>query len=494
MTAAVKTDLESDTQRPGGPEGLRRVFAPLSGLLIAQFVSGLSATIVATSIPTIMLTLEGPTSASAWLVAATILGNTASTPIWGRLADLFPPKRILLTGIVLFIVGSALAGLSVSTGMLLAARALQGIGLGGTGTVAIVVVASLVVPRERGRVNGYLQATQTSATIVGPIVGGVLVQYLGWRWCFFVALPIALASIIVLSITLKVSHTPRGGGRTDFAGAALIATGIPAALIALTMVGDDGGLTPLSIAFGAFGIAALIALVIVELRVESPVIPLRMLAQRVPLVCVIAAFFLGSTLFGGSVFVTQYLQIGLGLEPALAGLLLAPMALGTVASSWISGRAISRTARVKPVLLIAAVFMLVGNIALVFAPLAPLPLAMTGALLLSAGLGMAAQNLVLAAQTVATPGRIGSVSSIVIFFFTLGGTVGLVAYNAAFAARLGALESAGADLAEGYALGLPLVFALSAGAVGIALVALLALPDMRLRSTMDPITEPIPTQ
>jgi MFS family permease len=468
--------------------GVRGIRAPLSGLLIAQFVSALSATIVATSIPTIMLTLDGSAGSSAWLIAATILGNTASTPIWGRLADVFPPKRILLIGITTFIIGSTLAGVSLSTGMLLAARAVQGIGLGGTGTVAIVVVASLVVPRERGRVNGYLQATQTSATILGPIVGGVVVQYLGWRWCFFVALPIAMAAIIVLTVTLRAERVRPSAGRTDYVGAVLIATGIPSALVALTAIGTDGGLTPLSLGFGSFGVAALFALVLVELRVPAPMIPLRTLAHRVPFVCVVAAFLLGSTLFGGSVFVTQYLQIGLGIEPAPTGLLLAPMALGTVVSSWASGRAISRTARVKPVLVTAAAIMLAGNLALAAAPAAPLPLALTGAVLLSAGLGMAGQNLVLAAQTVAAPDRVGSVSSIVLFFFTLGGTVGLVAYSAAFAARLGVLEGAGVAHSDAYALGLPLVFALSAGAVLVALVALFVLPDIRLRSTMDPVT------
>ncbi|NQX25906.1 MFS transporter [Microbacteriaceae bacterium VKM Ac-2854] len=475
------------------PTSLRPILAPLSGLMIAQFVSGLSATIVATSIPTIMRTLEGPASMSTWLVAATILGNTASTPIWGRLADLFPPKRILQASISIFIVGSVLAGLSVSTGMLLAARALQGIGLGGTGAVTLAVVAYLVVPRERGRVNGYLQSLQTAATILGPIVGGVIVQYLGWRWCFFVALPLAIVSILVLSLKLHIRAQPRTGARTDYAGAALIATGIPSALICLTMLGDDGGLTPVSAAFGAFGLLALVALVIVELRVSAPIIPVRLLARRVPFVCVLAGFLLGSTLFGGSVFVTQYLQIGLGIEPAVSGFLLAPMALGAVAASWIAGRAISRTARVKPVLLIAATLMLLGNVALALAPFAPMPLALAGALLLSAGLGMAIQNLVLAAQTVAGTGRVGSVSAVVVFFFTLGGTVGLVGYGAAFSARLGTLEAAGATQAEAYALGLPLVFAISAVAVTVAFGVLCALPDLRLRSSFDPVTEPITT-
>ena len=167
--------------RPAPPPSLGSVLAPLSGLMIAQFVSGLSATIVATSIPTIMRTLDGPASMSTWLVAATILGNTATTPIWGRLADIFAPKRILQSSIALFVVGSVLAALSTSTVMLLAARAVQGVGLGGTGAVAMVIVAALVAPRERGRVNGYLQSLQTSAMILAPVVGGLVLPAFGSR-------------------------------------------------------------------------------------------------------------------------------------------------------------------------------------------------------------------------------------------------------------------------------------------------------------------------
>ncbi|ROQ15574.1 MFS transporter [Rathayibacter sp. PhB93] len=461
---------------------------PLTGLMLSQFVAGLSATIVATSVPTVMRSLEGAAGLSTWLVAATILGNTATTPLWGRLADLVAPKRILQAAIGVFVAGSVLAALAPSTAVLLAARALQGVGLGGTAAVSMAAVALLVPLRERGRVNGSLQALQTSATILGPIVGGVVVQALGWRWCFVVALPLAVASFVVLTASLHVRLpvAPRGG-RTDYAGALLIATGVPAALIALTLLGEGaggGGSRAVALlGFGGFGALALVALVLVELRVAAPIIPLRLLVARVPLVCAVAAFLLGSTLFGGSVFITQYLQLGLGMDPAPAGLLLAPMAVGAVIASFTAGRAVTRSGRVKGVLLLAAGAMLLGNVALALAPLAPLPLALTGALLLSAGLGITLQNLVLAAQTVAPAGRTGSLSAAIVFFFTLGGTVGLVGYGAALSARLTALVSAGAAEAEAYALALPLVFALSAAACAAAVGALAALPTVRLRAT-----------
>ncbi|TQL52959.1 MFS transporter [Subtercola boreus] len=470
---------------PPGPPSLGPVLLPLSGLLVAQFVSGLSATIVATSIPTIMHTLSGPASHATWLVAATILGNTASTPIWGRLADLFAPKRIVQIAIALFVLGSIGAGLSADTTQLLTARAVQGIGLGGLGASAAVVVAMLVSPRERGRVNSWLVSVQTTATILGPVVGGFIVQStLGWRWCFFVAVPLAVASIVVLALTLRLAERPaRASGRTDIAGAFLIATGVTAVLIAVTTLSDDDwSFTPVSALVGGYGVVAIIALVIVELRVTSPVIPLRLLAQRTGALCVTAAFTIGFTLFGGSVFVTQYLQLGLGIPPATAGLLLAPMAIGTVGASILAGRMISRTGLVKAVLVGGASLCLAGNIALALAPLAPLPLALVGTVLLSAGLGSTTQNLVLAGQTVAGANRVGSVSATVMFFFTLGGTVGLVLLGAVLAHSVSGLRASGASEQLAYSAGLPTVFALSGVSTLVALVALVFLRSIRLAS------------
>jgi MFS family permease len=463
------------------PLRLRALLRPMSGLMIAQFVAALSATIVATSIPTITTTLEGPASAATWLVAATILGNTATTPIWGRLSDLYPPKRMVLCGILIFAIGSALAALSPSTAVLLGARALQGIGLAGIHIGGTVVIAGLVAPRERGRATSLLQSMNTTGTLLGPIVGGVIVEYVGWRWSFFVSLPVAAIAVAVILWTLPSVAAVVSGARTDYAGAALLATGIPAFLIALTMVGDDGFTSP-ALIFGGYGVLAIVALVIVELRMEAPVVPLRALGDRIPLLCSIAAFLLGSTMFGGSVFITQYLQLGLGIAPALAGLLLAPMAIGSVCSAWISGRLISRSGRVRPVLVLGASLILSGNVLIAISPLAPMPLALSGAFLLASGLGMGLQNLVLVAQTVAPPGRIGSVSSIIGFFFALGGTVGLVAYGAVFTARIGVLGDV--SIAAQYALGMPTVFAVSAAAVLVGLTAILFLPNVRLRATL----------
>jgi MFS family permease len=472
-----RADTGSVVERPAALPSLRAVYLPIAGLLLAQFVAGLSATIVATSVPTIITELAGPPSLSTWLVATTILANTTSTPIWSRLADSVSPKRVVQGALVFFIAGCLIAGTTTSTLQLIVARALQGIGLGGIGALSLVIVGSLVAARERGRVNSYLTGAQTAATILGPVVGGIVVQTAGWRWSFFLALPLAAAAVVVIGVTLRLRVPARGRRRTDYAGIVLLAVGVPSVLVAITSVADSGGLTTLSAVLGAVGVLALIGLVVTGLRGAEPVIPIRMLGSRVPLICAIAAFCLGSTLFGGSVYVTQYLQLGLGIPPATAGALLAPMAVGTVAAAWLGGRAISRRGRVKPMLLVSASLMLAGNVVVALAPLAPLPAALLGAFFLSAGLGMAAPNLVLAVQAGTVPERIGASTGLVMFFFTFGGTVGLVVLGAVLSAHLGAL---GGTVSEGYASGIPLVFLCSGVLVALGLLALVWLPDLRL--------------
>jgi MFS family permease len=470
-----------------GPDprpSLRPVVVPLSGLLVAQFVAGLSGTIVATSIPTIMRALDGPPSHATWLVAATILANTATTPIWGKLGDLFATKRILQIAIGLFVVGSLLAGSTGSTGTLIAARAIQGIGLGGLLSLIAVVIAGLVEPRQRGRVNGWLTSVQTTATIAGPVLGGLIVQLpgLGWRWCFFLGVPFAVASIVIIAVTLKLPARSVVRGRADWAGALLVGSSIAALLICVTVV-SDAGWSPSTAAIGGYGLLALVGVVIVELRAEDPVIPLRLLAGRTPLLCVIAAVCVGTNLFGGTVFVSQYLQTGLGMPPTASGLLLIPMAVGTVATALLAGRFTSRTGRIRPVLIGGALMLVIGNIVLSQVNLWPVPLAIGGTVLIAAGLGALSQNLVLTAQNSVPFGRVGSISSSVMFFNFLGGTVGLVIFGAVLAAEIAALVSAGSSTAQATVTATPAIFALAAGVSAPALIAVLALPGVLLRTT-----------
>ena len=485
MTALKPQTDQTDRSRP---PSLRAVMVPISGLLIAQFVAGLSATIVATSIPSILQNLDGPTAHSTWIVAATILGNTASIPIWGKLGDRFNPKGILQAGLVFFAVGSLVSGLAPNTTQLIVGRALQGIGLGGVLALIVIVIAALVEPRQRSRVNAWLTSMQTTATLSGPLLGGLIVQTpgLGWQWCFLLSAPAATVSIVVIAATLRIVRTPTEPLRADFAGAGLIAVGVTALLICVSVLPTLSDSVVLAAVSGGVGVIALVAAWFVELRADDPILPLRLLAARTPLLCITAAFFAGTTLFGGSVFITQYLQLGVGLMPATAGLLLTPMALGTVASAFVAGRFISRTGRVRPVMVVGALALFAGNTVLFLMDFSPTVLAVTGTVLIACGLGAVLQNLTLTAQTTVPFSIVGSMSASVGFFLTLGGAIGLVVLGAVLTSRVDALQASGSTLAEAYFEGMPLLFGLSALLVLPAIAAILALPPVQLRAYRAP--------
>ncbi|NQX13364.1 MFS transporter [Microbacteriaceae bacterium VKM Ac-2855] len=460
---------------------------PLSGLLVAQFVAALSGTIVATSVPTIMRSLEGPTSHSTWLVAATILTNTATTPIWGKLADRVNPKTIVLVAIGFFLVGSVVAGFTQDTSQLIAARATQGAGLGGLLSSINVVVASLVEPRQRGRVNSWLTSAQTTATLLGPVLGGVIVQLpgFGWRWCFFIAIPFAVGSAITIALTLRLAKRPVvARRRADVAGALLIGTGVAAVLISITLAGDLGLLEVPVLATAGYGIVALAVAVVVELRAADPVVPLRLLAQRTPLLVVIASFFVGTSIFGATVFVAQFLQNGVGLPPSTSGLLVVPMAIGTVVTAAAMGRFMARTGRVRPVLIAGVTTLLAGNVVLSMMAAAPIALMLVGTVLVASGLGALTQNLVLTAQNTVALQQVGAVSSTVMFFFFLGGTSALVTLGALLSAQVAQMEAGGATESAAYLAAVPHVFLVSACPVVLALAAVIALPRTLLRTSL----------
>ena len=284
-TAVDRPALAATAAPPAGgtpTRSKREVLEALSGLLLAMFVSILSATIVSNALPTIIADLHGSQTQYTWVVTATLLTTTASTPIWGKLADLFDKKLLVQIAIVIFVVSSAMAGLAQSMGWLIGWRAVQGIGAGGLQALAQVVIAALIPPRERGRYSGYLGAVLATATVSGPLIGGLLVDtsWLGWRWCFYVGVPIGVIALIVLQRTLHVPTVKRDV-KLDYLGATLIAGGVSTLLIWISLAGSQfawGSVTSLTL--GALGIAALVAAVIVELRVPEPVVPMELFRNR----------------------------------------------------------------------------------------------------------------------------------------------------------------------------------------------------------------------
>lgn len=415
----------------------REILEAMSGLLLGLFVAILSSTVVSNALPTIVADLHGSESGYTWVVTSTLLATTISTPIWGKLSDLFSKKLLVQLALVIFAVSSMVAGLSQNMGMLITTRVFQGLGAGGLTSLAQVIIASMVSPRERGRYSGYTGATFALATVAGPLIGGTITQHASWRWCFYVSVPVAVIAIIVLQVYLNLP-TIRRKARIDYLGALLLAAGISSLLIWVSLAGDkfDWGAwqTP---AMVSGGIVLLILFAVAESMVPEPMIPLRLFRSRVTVLASTASLFLGVAMFAGTVFLGQYFQLARGDSPTKAGLMTLPMILGLVLTSTVSGQLISRTGRWKIWLVSGGVLLSAG-------------LGLLGTIsyntaywqvgiwmfLLGAGLGMMMQNLVVAVQNEVTRSDLGVASSFVAFTRSLGGAIGVSALGALLSNRV----------------------------------------------------------
>jgi EmrB/QacA subfamily drug resistance transporter len=424
----------------------REILEALSGLLLGMFVTILASTVVSNALPRIISDLHAGESAYTWVVTATLLALTVTTPIWGKLADLTSKKLLIQLSLTIYVAGSALAGLSQNAGMLIAFRAVQGVGAGGLAALVQVILAAMISPRERGRYMGYLGAVFALGTVLGPLVGGVIVDtsWLGWRWCFYVGIPFAAVALVLLQRTL---HLPvvRRRVRIDYLGATLVAAAVSLLLIWVSLAGHqfawNSGQTYLMVG-GALALGALF--IAVEQRVAEPIIPLRLFADRTVTLSTVASLFVGIGLFGGTVFLSQYFQISRGASPTASGLMSLPLVLGLLASSTIVGQLISRYGAWKRYLVGGGV-LLVAGFGLMGSMRADTPYGLLALymLVLGAGLGMMMQNLVLATQNVVATGDLGAASSTVTFFRSLGGAVGVSALGALLAHRVATYTAAG---------------------------------------------------
>src|SRR3954467_6041602 len=282
----------------------RQILEAMSGLLLGMFVAILSSTVVSTSLPVIVNDLGGSQSSYTWVVTSTLLALTISTPIWGTLADLFDRKLLIQAGLVIFVVGSILAGMSQSIAWMLVCRVIQGVGAGGLTALVQVILSDLVSPRERGRYSGYLGAVFGVGTVAGPLLGGFITDGIGWRWCFYVGVPFAVAALIVLNRTL---HLPRRRRHVqiDYLGALLIAGGVSSLLVWVSLAGQQyDWLSWQTAVLVGLGLPPVIAAVPVELRVREPLVPLRLFSQPAVVVAVIASVSVGIAMFGTSVFLS----------------------------------------------------------------------------------------------------------------------------------------------------------------------------------------------
>jgi EmrB/QacA subfamily drug resistance transporter len=418
----------------------REVLQALSGLMMGIFVSILAATVVSNALPTIISDLGGSQSVYTWVVTAELLAMTVTVPLWGKLADLMNQKLLVQLSLALFVAGSLLAGFSQDTTTLIVSRVIQGIGAGGLTALVQVVMAAMIPPRELGRYAGIFGAVFAVATVAGPLVGGVIVDtsWLGWRWCFFIGVPFALAAIVLLQKTLKLRTVRRTGVRIDWLGALLITAGVSLLLIWVTLAGDRYDWLSGATALMVGGSLVLLALaVLVESKAAEPVIPLDIFRNRTVTLTVVASALVGVALFGGTVFLSQYFQISRGFSPTEAGLLSLPLIGGLLVSSTVAGALITKTGLWKRYLVAGGALMTVG-----FGLLATIDATTSMWLIglymavLGLGVGMLMQNLVLAAQNDVPARELGSATSVLSFFRSLGGTIGVSALGAVLANRV----------------------------------------------------------
>jgi EmrB/QacA subfamily drug resistance transporter len=444
------TDATHTTDTVGtadAPMTHRQILEALSGLLLGMFVAMLSATVVTNALPRIIGELGGGQSGYTWVVTSTLLATTASTPIWGKLADLFSRKLLVQLSLAIFVVGSGLAGLAPSVGWLIGARTLQGIGAGGLTALVQVVMAAMIAPRERGRYSGYLGAVFAVATISGPLLGGVIVDtsWLGWRWCFYVGLPFAVAAAVVLQKTLHLPTVRRDDVKVDYLGAGLIVGGVSLLLVWVSLAGHQFAWASTQTALMVAGGLLLLALaVLTEARAAEPVIPLRLFRDRNTSLATAASLFVGITIFGATVFLSQYFQLSRDKSPTVSGLMSLPMVGGLLVSSIVVGRFVSRSGRYKKYVVGGAALILIG--ALLLSTLdahTSFWLISTYMLVLGIGLGATMQNLVLAVQNTVAQRDMGSASSTVAFFRSLGGAMGVAVLGALFATHVSDQVAAG---------------------------------------------------
>ncbi|MDT9681814.1 MDR family MFS transporter [Streptomyces sp. TRM76323] len=444
----------------GTPMTHRQIMEALSGLMLGMFVAILSSTIVSNALPEIITDLGGGQSAYTWVVTASLLAMTATTPLWGKLADLFSKKLLVQLSLVIYVVGSVVAGLSQSSGMLIACRVVQGIGVGGLSALAQIVMAAMISPRERGRYSGYLGAVFAVATVGGPLLGGVITDtdWLGWRWCFYVGVPFAVLALLVLQKTLRLPVVRREV-KVDWSGAALISAAVSLLLVWVTFAGDKYDWMSWQTAVMVGGSVLLGALFLaVESRAAEPIIPLRLFRNRTIALASLASLFVGVAMFAGTVFFSQYFQLARDKSPTMSGVMTIPMIAGLFVSSTVSGQIITKTGRWKAWLVSGGVLVTAGlgllgtirydteywHVALFMA-------------VLGLGLGMMMQNLVLCTQNQVAPKDLGAASSVVTFFRSLGGAVGVSALGAVMGNKvteyvkegLAALGPKGAALGHG---------------------------------------------
>ncbi|MFF8771343.1 MDR family MFS transporter [Kitasatospora sp. NPDC015120] len=434
-----KADTGAPEKKPAEeeqPRSAREIRLVMIGLVVTMLLAMLDGLIVGTAMPTIVGELGGAEHLS-WVVTSYTLATAASTPIWGKLGDMYGRKGTFLTSIVIFLAGSALSGLSQDMNELIGFRALQGLGAGGLMVGVMSIMGALVPPRDRGKYQGMFAAVMALATIGGPLVGGFITDHLNWRWTFYINLPLGAVALAVVIVTLKLPKV-RSKARIDYLGAVLLTTGITSLTLITTWGGQeyDWGSKQI-LGLTALAAATLIGFCYVEQRVQEPMLPLSLFRNLNFTLVSVIGFVVGFVMFGSTVFLPLYQQTVQGASATNSGLLLMPMMFGMLVISLVVGQAVTKTGKYRIYPIIGTVVMTAGMVLL--STLSTDTSGFVSAcwmVVLGAGMGFLMQITMLVAQNSVELKDMGVASSTATLFRTIGGSFGVALFGALFNNRV----------------------------------------------------------
>jgi EmrB/QacA subfamily drug resistance transporter len=414
----------------------RQILIVMSGLMAGMFLAALDQSIVGTALPRITSELGGLNKLS-WVVTAYLLSATASTPLWGKISDLYGRKLLFQIAILTFLVGSLLAGFSHNIEELIGFRAIQGLGGGGLMALAMATIGDVIPPRERGRYQGYFAAVFGTSSVLGPVLGGWFADGPGWQWIFFMNIPIGLVALVITSAALKMPHVRRNHS-IDYLGAAVVVASVSSILLYTAWAGPDHGWTSgLSLALLTAGLLLAVAFVVVEKHATEPIIPMRLFGNSIFSIANLFGFMIGVAMFGSMIFIPVYLQVVDGLSPTRSGLAMVPMVVGIFTTSITAGQLMSRNGRYKIFPILGASIVIIALVMLSqLTSSSPYWFAALSMYVMGAGLGFTMQVLITVVQNSVDRSDMGVATSSVAFFRQMGGSFGTALFGAILSSRL----------------------------------------------------------
>ena len=414
----------------------RQILVVMSGLMVGMFLAALDQSIVSTALPRITSDLGGFSKLS-WVVTAYLLASTASTPLWGKISDLYGRRLLFQVAIVVFMVGSLASGSSQNIDQLIAARLVQGLGGGGLMAMALATVGDIIPPRERGRYQAYFAFTFGVSSVLGPVLGGFFADGPGWQWIFYINVPLGIVALVITSAALKMQHVRRDH-TIDYLGAAVIVASVTSILLYTAWAGPEHGWgDPTSVALLAGGLVLAVVFVLIELRAKEPIIPMRLFRNSIFSLANGFGFLIGIAMFGSMIFMPVYLQVVSGMSPTRSGLAMLPMIVGIFSTSLTAGQIMSRTGRYRyfppmGAALVATALLLLSRLDVD----SPYWFAALSMYVFGAGLGLSLQVVVVVVQNAVDRSDMGVATSSVAFFRQMGGSFGTALFGAILTSRL----------------------------------------------------------